>query len=155
MKHIISIIICLIILLGAAFVHIVSTEDIVNGYDSVVEILGKSQLSSNISMIGNRYERKDDYTGGYSCNAESVTGKDITYGGCSLRHRKVKLKGKISNRSGKVSIRIIQGSESAEIPVDKNGDFCKELDLGSGSNYIAVEYDNFTGEIDFKTEYVK
>lgn len=155
MKHIISIIICLVILLGAAFVHIVSTEDIVNGYGSVVEILGKSQLTSNISMIGDRYERKDDYTGRYSCNAESVTGKDITYGGCSIRHRKVKLQGKVSTRSGKASILFIDGSESAEIQVDKNGDFCKELDLGSGSNYIAVEYDDFTGEIDFKSEYMK
>lgn len=154
MKHIIAIFICLIIMLGAVFFQAVETEDLVNGYSNVVELLGKSQLTLTFNLIGERYDGKDDYTGGYMCNADDVTGRDVTYGGCALKDKKIKLKGKIDTVSGNINICIRYGSEKADITVDENGCFDEELEFDSGSNYIMVQYKDFTGSIDMQTEYV-
>lgn len=155
MRHILSIIICLIILIGTIILFAVDTEDLVMGYTQIVQVLGKSQLTSNEHLIGSRYERKDDYAGGYMCLADSVTGRDIPYGGCSTKNRKLMLTGKINRQHGNVNIHIRYGSECEDIQFDGKGYIEKELSFCGGGNYIVIEYENFVGEVDIKTEYIK
>lgn len=155
MRHILSIILCLVIMLGSAFLFVADTEDIVNGYTQIVQMLGKSQLTSRLNMIGELYERKDDYVGGYMCNADSVTGRDVPYGGCSTKDKKLRLTGKVNRKRGDVNVRIRYGSETKNIKFDSRGYLEKELLFSAGGNYIIIEYDNFVGEIDLRTEYIK
>ncbi len=153
MRHIITIIICLIVMLTAMLFQVVSTEDIVNCYSNAVECLGKSQLTSNLNLIGERYDENDDYTGAYRCNADDVTGRDCIYGGCAIDERKISLKGKVNTESGELKIRVRHGAETEYVAVDKDGSFEDVLEFDSGGNYIIIEYDDFTGEIDALTEY--
>ena len=154
MRHIITIIVCLIVILSAVFFQAVGTQNIVDGYAHIVEFLGQSQLTSKLNMIGERYNENDDYTGGYMCNAENVTGQDVAYGGCSIEQVKIKLKGKINVHSGDVNIRIRCGSEVSDVIVDENGCFDEQLEFNGGGNYIMVQYKDFTGDIDMQTEYI-
>ena len=157
MKHIIAILICFIVLVGTVVfqvIDVIGTQDIVSGYTNVVEFFGRSQLTSKMHLIGERYDEQDDYTGGYKCNADNVTGKDVIYGGCTTKGKIIRLKGKINTDAGKVNISIRYGSESADISADENGFIDKKLDFDGGGNYIIVQYKDFTGNIDIRTEYV-
>lgn len=154
MRHIFSILFCCILIaVSTVALGILKPETLIRGYSSVVEVIGKSQLTSNFSLIGERYDDKDDYTGGYKCSAENETGQDVVYGGCSLKAVKLKISGEIDKKAGKIKIYTRNGKSIGEIAVDENGCFDEELEFDGGDNYIFVQYDKFSGSIDFKTEY--
>ncbi len=154
-----AIILCFIILSAfcatALSLNIVSTQDLVRGYSSVVEVIGKSQLTSKTNLIGERCDKNDDYTGGYKCTADKITGRDAVYGGCSLKKLKIRVSGKIDCDSGELKIKVRKGSEVCKITVGEDGSFSEVLSLDSGSNYFIVEYKDFTGSIDMHTEYAE
>lgn len=154
MRHILSILFCFIIIAGSMFVGIFKPEALIKSYSSVVEVVGKSQLTSNYSLIGERYDEQDDYTGSYKNSSENQSGQDIVYGGCSLKVMNVRISGIINNVSGNIRIYLRNGKSIKEIAADENGCFDEEFQLDGGDNYILVQYDKFSGDIDFKTEYV-
>ncbi len=154
MRHIISFICCLVIIISAVFVGVVKPETIIKGYSSVVEIIGKSQLTSNFSLIGERYDETDDYTGSYKGTTEKKSGQDVAYGGCSLSGVDLKISGSVDTKSGKVKIFTRNGKTIDQIEVDENGPFSREINFDGGDSYILVQYDKFTGTIDFTTSYL-
>jgi len=154
-----AIILCFIMLsffcAAALSLNVISPQDLVRGYSSVVEVIGKSQLTSKVNLIGERCDKKDDYTGRYKCTADKITGRDVAYGGCSLKELKIKVKGKIDCDSGEIKIKVRKGSEVCKITVGEDGSFSEVLSLKSGSNYFIVEYIDFTGSIEMYTEYAE
>ncbi|MDE5984248.1 MAG: hypothetical protein K2H13_03235 [Eubacterium sp.] len=155
MRHIITIILCIIVMLCAMFFQVVEVDDILNFYTSTVESLGSRQLTSKLNMIGERYDKIDDYTGSYKCSAENVTGRDVIYGGCSVDRIKLNLKGKADTQSGELKIRIRLGYGVEYITINDDGTFDELLEFDGGGNYIIIEYEDFTGEIDVSTEYAE
>lgn len=153
MRHIITIILCIIVMLCAMVFQVVEVEDIVNFYTSTVEYLGSRQLTSKINLIGERYNKQDDYTGSYKCSADDVTGRDVIYGGCSVDKIKLNLKGKADTQSGELKIRIRYGYEVDYVTINDDGSFDELLEFDGGGNYIIIEYQDFTGEINLLTEY--
>lgn len=154
MRHILSIICCLVIIISAVFVGVVKPETIIKGYSSVVEIIGKSQLTSDFSLIGERYDKTDDYTGSYKGETEEKSGLDVVFGGCSVHGTDLKISGHIDKESGKVKIFTRNGKTIDQIEVNENGTFSQEINFDGGDSYILVQYDKFTGTIDFTTEYL-
>lgn len=154
MRHIFSILCCLVIIISAVFVGVVMPETIIKGYSSVVEIIGKSQLTSNFSLIGERYDETDDYTGSYKGTTEKKSGQDVVFGGCSLSGVDLKISGHIDKESGKVKIFTRNGKSIDQIEIDESGSFSQKINFDGGDSYILVQYDKFTGTIDFTTEYL-
>ncbi|MDE6470865.1 MAG: hypothetical protein K2L19_07610 [Eubacterium sp.] len=155
MKHIITIILCIIVMLCAMFFQVVEVDDVLNFYTSTVEYLGSRQLTSKLNLIGERYDKIDDYTGSYKCSAENVTGRDVIYGGCSVDKIKLNLKGKSDTQSGELKIRVRLGYDVEYITINEDGAFDELLEFDGGGNYIIIEYKDFTGEIDVSTEYAE
>lgn len=153
MRHIIAFICCFVI---AAFMlfGFNNPASVIKAYSSVVEVIGKSQLTSNFMLIGERYDSKDDYTGGYRCSAENKTGRDIVYGGCTVKSINIRVKGQIDKTDGSVKVYTRIGKDVEEIIPDENGCFDENLTFDGGDSYVFVQYERFSGSIDFKTEYI-
>lgn len=145
--------ICFVLLFSAVSFNVVSTQDLVNVFSEVVEIAGKQTLSSNFELIGKRYDKKDNYTGGYKCDADNQSGEDVAYGGCKIDNISLRLKGKIDTQAGKAKIRVKTGLDEKIIETDENGFMDESIHFTGGSGYIIVEYESFTGTVDITTEY--
>lgn len=153
MRHIIAILVCFIAVMCTITFRFITTENIVSGYANAVEILGKTQLTSKWNLLGERFDKRDDFTGSYKCSADRITGRDVPYGGCRIHDTKLRVKGTIHSQSGAADVRIGLGSSVETIKPDKKGNFDRQFEF-SGSNYVMVQYKNFTGSVDIKTEYV-
>lgn len=152
-KSIIRILFCLFLIAGIAFFRFAEPENIVDGFSNVVEFLGKTQLTSEYKLIGERYDEKDDYTGCYKCSADDETGQDVIYGGCSISDIDLKIKGRVETDLGNAKICIRCGSDTYEIKTDENGFFEDRIEFDGGGSYVMIQYEHFSGNIDLKTEY--
>lgn len=152
-RSIIRILFCLFLIAGIAFFRFAEPADIVDGFSNVVEFLGKTQLTSEYKLIGERYDETDDYTGCYKCSADDETGQDVIYGGCSISDIDLKIKGRVETDSGNVNIRIRCGADVYEIDIDENGLFEDRIEFDGGGSYVMIQYEHFSGNIDLKTEY--
>lgn len=153
-KNIIRILFCLFLIASITFFKFADPQNIVTGFSNVVEFLGKTQLTSTHHLIGERYDKTDDYTGSYKCSADDETGQDVIYGGCSVNDIDLKIRGRVETASGDVTIRIRCGSDTYEIQTDENGLFEDQIEFDGGGSYVMIQYEHFSGNIDLKTEYV-
>ena len=124
-----------------------------NRIDSIAGNIGRSQITEDDNLIGERH-CKDDYTGYYTarCNAES--GRDVIFGGASIKERNLRVYGTVYTQSGTAKIRIRQTDEVKECEVDRELHFETELNLSSGGNYIMIDYDNFQGCVELHSDYI-
>ena len=155
MKKIIAIFLAVMILFSfTSCIHKDNAELIIGGIDRMVNLFSLSQLTSDRSLIGIRYYHDSNRcTGSYSSTCLSESGRDVIFGGGSVKEKTVTLKAKILTESGTALLRVRLGSEVKEYKVDGDGSFEKELDFQGGGNYIMIDYENFTGIVDLTAEY--
>lgn len=157
MKKLLAIFIAVIIILGAVeVVRKPSSQQIVDDFDSIVHVISLTQITRDSKLIGKRENvGKDTYIGSYSSSCISEYGRDVVFGGASVKDRKVKLKVKILKESGGASIRVRTNSYVEDYSVDENGNFEKTFDFDNGGNYVMIIYNNFTGTVEMTSEYAK
>lgn len=133
-----------------------SAEQIVNDFDGAIHIISLTQITSDKKLIGKRsFVDKDTYIGAYSSSCISENGRDVVFGGASVKDRKIKLKAQILTESGAASVRVRTGSDVKEYSVDEDGNFEQTFNFGSGGNYAMIIYNNFTGTVEMTSEYAK
>lgn len=157
MKKLLAIFIAAVIILGAVeVVRKPSAQQIVDDFDSIVHVISLTQITRGSKLIGKRdFIDKDTYIGSYSSSCISENGRDVVFGGASVKDRKIKLKVKILKESGGASIRVRTNSYVEDYSVDENGNFEKTFDFDSGGNYAMIIYNNFTGTVEMTSEYAK
>lgn len=157
MKKLLAIFIAAVIILGAVeVVRKPSAQQIVDDFDSIVHVISLTQITRDSKLIGKRENvGKDTYIGIYSSSCISENGRDVVFGGASVKDRKIKLKVKILTESGAASLRVRTGSDVKEYSVDENGIIEKTFDFDSGGNYAMIIYNNFTGTVEMTSEYAK
>lgn len=114
--------------------------------------LGKKQLTTDADLCGTRTleQEEDYYTGSYTAKVEQMTGRDVVFGGAGIEERTVICSGMIDRKSGDIKIRVRMNEEVVCVSPDENGYFEKEFSFASGGNYIMVDYEEFTGNIDLR-----
>lgn len=157
MKKLLAIFIAAVVLLSVVeVVRKPSAQQIVDDFDSIVHIISLTQITRNSKLIGKRENvGKDTYIGSYSSSCISEYGRDVVFGGASVKDRKIKLKVRILKESGGASIRVRTNSYVEDYSVDENGNFEKTFDFDGGGNYAMIIYNNFTGTVDMTSEYAK
>ena len=142
MKRLLAIFIAAVIILGAVeVVRKPSAQQIVDDFDSIVHVISLTQITRDSKLIGKRENvGKDTYIGSYSSSCISENGRDVVFGGASVKERKIKLKVKILTESGAASLRVRTGSI---------------FDFDGGGNYAMIIYNNFTGTVEMTSEYAK
>lgn len=119
MKKLLAIFIAAVIILGAVeVVRKPSAQQIVNDFDSIVHVISLTQITRDSKLIGKRENvGKDTYIGSYSSSCISENGRDVVFGGASVKDRKIKLKVKILTESEPPLSGSEQARTSRNIPL--------------------------------------
>lgn len=133
----------------------IEPRKIVEKFDKVTEFISKSQITKDKDLFGKREYSDDKYVGSYESICDEADGRDVIFGGASVKERKIKVYGNIKTDKGSAKVRIRLGEKVNLLEIDENGNFCKELDFDGGGNYIMIDYKNFSGSISLTSEYVK
>ena len=158
MKHVIIFLLLTVLLLSLTGCrsNFMEPEAMQDFLDGVAENIGDSQITDDKDLIGTRTlaDSDDSYAGEYTAECESVTGRDVIFGGASIHNRELFLSGTIQAESGKATIRIRLNEEVFEMESDDDGHFETTLKLDSGGNYIMVVYEDFSGSLEMTCEYM-
>ena len=155
MKKITAILLIFIILvsLSACRKQEIDPYKVLAKFETIVETLGNSQISKDSDLIGTRDNTDDNkYIGVYTSNCQNETGRDVIFGGASLKDQSLRIFGNIKTDDGTATLRIRLG-ENIEFPeLDDNGNFDFILSLNGGGNYIMIDYENFIGSVTLTSE---
>lgn len=131
-----------------------STPEEMHGFlDDIAGFFGSSQITDDDELIGRRTTADDAYTGSYVASCSGCTGRDVIFGGGSVLHRTLVVKGQINAVSGSATVRIRMNDEVIELETDEDGRFETELNIHSGGNYIMVNYSDFAGTVELHSMY--
>ena len=150
MKHLITYLLLAEMLLGLTGCRLNDVEYL-NG---IVAETGDSQITDDKDLIGTRVltGSADPYAGEYTAECESVTGRDVVFGGASIHNRELFLSGTVQAESGNATVRIRLNEEVFELEPDADGYFETTLKLDNGGNYIMVVYEDFSGKVEMTCE---
>lgn len=130
-------------------------EDMITAFDEWAGKLGQSQITGKNKLIGKRINGSDEYVGTYISDCDNDTGRDVIFGGASVKERKIKIYGMIRTNAGKATVRIRTNDDVTELTPDNDGVFETNLALTSGGNYIMVNYEDFSGTVELYSEYIE
>lgn len=139
--------------LSACELDYMDAEDIYEKLDDIAGTLGRSQLTAEEDLTGMRNSGDDEFTGTYTAECTDKTGRDVIFGGASVKERSVRVRGRVQLTDGRLKVRVRENDEVFHIDLAEDGTFDQTLDFSSGGNYIMVEYDDFTGYIELVSEY--
>ena len=133
----------------------IEPHKIVEKFDNLTEFISKSQITKDKDLFGKREYSDDKYVGSYEAKCDKADGRDVIFGGASVKERKVKVYGNIKAEKGSAKVRIRLGDKVNLLDIDENGNFNKELDFDGGGNYIMIDYKDFSGSVTLTSEYTK
>lgn len=148
----IAVALCMILGLASCGLKELEPETVYNFIDGIAEEFGQSQLTKDTNLIGKRSASSDTYTGQYWADCGGSTGRDVVFGGASVKQRTLRVRGHINTESGQAWIRIRMNEEVTELQADQSGFFETELSCNSGGHYIMVCYDAFEGTVEMTSE---
>ena len=158
MKHTIIFLLlaALVLSLTGCRLNYMEPEEMQDFLDGIVENIGDSQITDDADLIGTRIltDSADAYTGEYTSQCESATGRDVIFGGASIQNRELFLSGTVQAETGKATVRILLNEEVYELEPDDDGYFETTLKLDNGGNYIMVVYDGFSGTVNLDSKHV-
>lgn len=151
----ICVIACAALLLTGCQWDDVSTEKLLEDFDGFLEQVSQSQLTKDTALIGIQTQGEDAYVGGYFADCIRQTGRDVVFGGASIQDRFLHCYGSVTTESGEAAIRIRQNGEVIFPEIGADGTFDMELHFEPGGNYIMVDYDHFSGNVEMTCEYAE
>ena len=127
--------------------------DVYNTMDQIAGKLGNSQITPKSRLAGERLLAEDDYTGIFTADCDNENGRDVIFGGASIKERQIHIYGKIQCDIGGITLRVRETADVFVVEPQKDGTFDKYLDFSTGGNYIMADYENFSGKIELVAEY--
>ena len=108
-------------------------------------------------FILTRYERKriDDYTGSYTADYESFSDAEYLFGGTSINReagKELSVACTLEITDGIAKVFLISGADKAVTLIETTGTYNDIITLSEGGNYIGIECENFTGNIELNIE---
>lgn len=125
----------------------IDPQKMVDRWDRFVEMLGKTQITPDAKLIGERTPGEDTYVGTYYAHCNHASGRDVVFGGGSIQERTVQLQGHVDTENGAVQIRVRLGDEVSYVTPNAAGDFAAGFSLKGGGNYLMLDYEDFSGTI--------
>lgn len=123
--------------------------------DTINKMGGKTVLTSDDSLKGERITGIDSYVGTYSAEYENFSKTEYLFGGTDIEReagKDLSITCTLKVESGNAKVFWISGSENPIIFIGMDGTYKETISLPSGGNYIGIECENFTGCIDIEVE---
>ena len=144
-----------LILLGASVLSGCTKDEFLDQYNNIVQSAGSIALTGNSSLQGTKEKGIDDYTGSYTANYEDFSGTEYLFGGTSIKReagKDLSIDCALEVTEGTAKVFWISGADEAVTLFETTGTYSDTITLPEGGNYIGIECENFTGNIELNIE---
>ena len=145
---------CLIIL-GASVLSGCTKDEVLNQYNNIVQSAGSITLTRNSSLQGTKEKGIDDYTGTYTADYENFSDTEYLFGGTSIKReagKELSIDCTLEVTEGIAKVFWASGSDEAVTLIETTGTYSDTITLPDGGNYIGIECEGFTGNIELNIE---
>ena len=142
------------VLVGSFMLAGCSKDEILNHYNNIVQSAGSIELTGKSSLQG---EKKgiDDYTGTYTADYANFSGTEYLFGGTSIKReagKELSIDCTLEVTEGTAKVFWISGSDKAVTLIETTGTYSDTITLPDGGNYVGIECEEFTGNIELNIE---
>jgi len=144
-----------LILLGASVLSGCTKDEFLDQYNNIVQSAGSIALTGNSSLQGTKEKGIDDYTGTYTADYANFSGTEYLFGGTSIKReagKELSIDCTLEITEGTAKVFWISGSDEAVTLIEATGTYIDTITLPDGGNYIGIECENFTGNIELNIE---
>ena len=144
-----------LILLGASVLSGCTKDEVLDQYNNIVQSAGSIALTGNSSLQGTKEKGIDDYTGTYTADYANFSGTEYLFGGTSIKReagKELSIDCTLEITEGTAKVFWISGSDEAVTLIEATGTYSDIITLPDGGNYIGIECENFTGNIELNIE---
>ena len=144
-----------LILLGASVLSGCTKDEVLDQYNNIVQSAGSIALTGNSSLQGTKEKGIDDYTGTYTADYANFSGTEYLFGGTSIKReagKELSIDCTLEITEGTAKVFWISGSDEAVTLIEATGTYSDTITLPDGGNYIGIECENFTGNIELDIE---
>ena len=143
------------VLLGSFMLAGCSKDEILNHYNNIVQSAGSIELTGKSSLQGEKEKGIDDYTGTYTADYANFSGTEYLFGGTSIKReagKELSIDCALEVTEGTAKVFWISGADEAVTLFETTGTYSDTITLPEGGNYIGIECENFTGNIELNIE---
>ena len=143
------------VLVGSFMLAGCSKDEILNHYNNMVQSAGSIELTGKSSLQGEKEKGIDDYTGTYTADYANFSGTEYLFGGTSIKReagKELSIDCTLEITEGTAKVFWISGSDEAVTLIEATGTYSDTITLPDGGNYIGIECENFTGNIELNIE---
>ena len=144
-----------LILLGASVLSGCTKDEVLDQYNNIVQSAGSIALTGNSSLQGTKEKGIDDYTGSYTANYDDFSDTEYWFGGTSVKREasnELSIDCTLEVTEGTAKVFWISGSDKAVTLIETTGTYSDTITLPDGGNYIGIECEDFTGNIEMNIE---
>ena len=144
-----------LMLLGASVLSGCTKDEVLDQYNNIVQSAGSIALTGNSSLQGTKEKGIDDYTGTYTADYANFSGTEYLFGGTSIKReagKELSIDCTLEITEGTAKVFWISGSDEAVTLIEATGTYSDTITLPDGGNYIGIECENFTGNIELNIE---
>ena len=135
--------------------HGCTKDEFLDQYNNIVQSAGSIALTGNSSLQGTKEKGIDDYTGSYTANYEDFSDTEYLFGGTSIKReagKDLSIDCALEVTEGTAKVFWISGADEAVTLFETTGTYSDTITLPEGGNYIGIECENFTGNIELNIE---
>ena len=143
------------VLVGSFMLAGCSKDEILNHYNNIVQSAGSIELTGKSSLQGEKEKGIDDYTGIYTADYANFSGIEYLFGGTSIKReagKELSIDCTLEVTEGTAKVFWSSGSDEAVTLIEATGTYSDIITLPDGGNYIGIECENFTGNIELNIE---
>ena len=143
------------VLFGSFMLSGCSKDEILDHYNNIVQSAGTIELTGKLSLEGTKEKGIDDYTGTYTADYENFSDTEYVFGGTSIKReagKELSIDCTLEVTEGTAKVFWISGSDEAVTLIEATGTYSDTIILPDGGNYIGIECENFTGNIELNIE---
>lgn len=143
------------VLVGSFMLAGCSKDEILNHYNNIVQSAGSIELTGKSSLQGEKEKGNDDYTGTYTADYANFSGIEYLFGGTSIKReagKELSIDCTLEITEGTAKVFWSSGSDEAVTLIEATGTYSDTITLPDGGNYIGIECENFTGNIELNIE---
>ena len=143
------------VLVGSFMLVGCSKDEILNHYNNIIQSAGSIELTGKSSLQGEKEKGIDDYTGTYTADYANFSGTEYLFGGTSIKReagKELSIDCTLEITEGTAKVFWISGSYEAVTLIEATGTYSDTITLPDGGNYIGIECENFTGNIELNIE---
>ena len=144
-----------LILLGASVLSGCTKDEFLDQYNNIVQSAGSIDLTGKSSLQGEKEKGIEDYTGTYTADYANFSGTEYLFGGTSIKReagKELSIDCTLEITEGTAKVFWISGSDEAVTLIEATGTYSDTITLPDGGNYIGIECENFTGNIELNIE---